>query len=197
MSSLKNIGRKKDEGRNIRKLRMVKFIILLLASFSIVVPTFAEPIKATGTMEVYFSPCGGATEAIVREIDQAKREILVQAYSFTSPQIAQALVQAWKRGVKVEAVLDKSQRKERYTGATFLNNAGVPVMIDAKHAIAHNKIMVIDRETLITGSFNFTKAAEEKNAENLLVIKGNKPLVNRYLENYRGHKGHAEPYERR
>jgi phosphatidylserine/phosphatidylglycerophosphate/cardiolipin synthase-like enzyme len=197
MSSLKNIGRKKDEGRNIRKLRMVKFIILLLASFSIVVPTFAEPIKATGTMEVYFSPCGGATEAIVREIDQAKREILVQAYSFTSPQIAQALVQAWKRGVKVEAVLDKSQRKERYTGATFLNNAGVPVMIDAKHAIAHNKIMVIDRETLITGSFNFTKAAEEKNAENLLVIKGNKPLVNRYLENYRGHKGHEEPYERR
>jgi len=61
----------------------------------ITVPVSGEQIKATGTMEVYFSPRGGATEAVVREIDHARREILVQAYSFTSPKISQALVQAW------------------------------------------------------------------------------------------------------
>jgi len=67
--------------------------------------------------------------------------------------------------------------------------------IDSKHAIAHNKIMIIDKETVITGSFNFTKAAEEKNAENLLIIR-NKDLANVYMENWYKHKEHSEPYER-
>lgn len=71
----------------------------------------------------------------------------------------------------IAAILDKSQRTEKYSGATFLKNEGIPVMIDAAHAIAHNKVMVIDSGVVITGSFNFSKAAEERNAENLLVIR--------------------------
>jgi phosphatidylserine/phosphatidylglycerophosphate/cardiolipin synthase-like enzyme len=107
--------------------------------------------------QVYFSPNGGCTEAIVKEITDAKSEILVQAYSFTSTPIAKALVDAHKRGVKVEAILDKSQRSEKYTSATFLADSRIPTFIDARHAIAHNKIMIIDQETVITGSFNFTE----------------------------------------
>jgi len=98
--------------------------------------------------------------------------------------------------VKVETILDKSQRSERYTSATFLSNARIPIYIDDKHAIAHNKIMIIDKETVITGSFNFTKAAEEKNAENVLIIR-NKDLAKAYLENWEKHKKHSERYERR
>jgi len=157
--------------------------------------SYAEGFKATGTIDTYFSPRGGATEAIVKEINAAKSEILVQAYSFTSKPIAKALVDARKKGIKVEAVLDKSQRREKYTSADFVAHAGIPTYIDDNHAIAHNKIMIIDRATLITGSFNFTKAAEEKNAENLLVIKGNKPLVDRYIRNFEEHKGHSEAYQ--
>jgi len=110
--------------------------------------------------QVYFSPKGGCTEAIIHQIDSAKSEILVQAYSFTSGYIIKALSKAHKRGVKVEVLLDKSQCKEEYTSATFLDNSGIPTYIDDKHAIAHNKIMIIDREAVITGSFSFTKAAE-------------------------------------
>lgn len=73
---------------------------------------------------------------------------------------------------------------EGRTSATFLKNAGIPVFIDDKHAIVHDKIMVIDRRTVITGSFNFTKAAQVRNAENLLVAKGNKAVVEKYLGNY-------------
>lgn len=145
---------------------------------------------------VYFSPNGGATAAVVHELHDAQKEVLVQAYSFTSAPIAEALVKAYKRGVKVLAVLDKSQRSERYTAATYLANAGIPVLIDDKHAIAHNKIMIIDRSVLITGSFNFTKAAEEKNAENLLVIKGNQALIDDYLQNFEAHKAHSVEYIR-
>jgi phosphatidylserine/phosphatidylglycerophosphate/cardiolipin synthase-like enzyme len=146
--------------------------------------------------QVCFSPRGGCTEAIVDQITNAKSEILVQAYSFTSAPIAKALLYAYKRGVKVEAILDKSQRKERYTSATFISNAGIPTFIDDKHAIAHNKIMIIDNETVITGSFNFTKAAEEKNAENLLIMK-NKELAKAYMDNWYKHKEHSEKYEGR
>lgn len=176
----------------MRKIVVVLVITLCLSSFAV-----AEQFTSNGTIDVYFSPHGGATEAVVRELNGAKSEILVQAYSFTSAPIAKALVSAKKRGIKIEVVLDKSQRKEKYTSADFVAHAGIPTYIDDRHAIAHNKIIIIDKQTLITGSFNFTKAAEEKNAENLLVLKGNKPLVERYIQNFMEHKGHSEVYSGR
>jgi phosphatidylserine/phosphatidylglycerophosphate/cardiolipin synthase-like enzyme len=174
----------------------VSRIAILLFSVLFAATAMAAPMPSTGTVEVFFSPSGGATEAIVSEIRGARQEVLVQAYSFTSKPIAKALLDAKRRGVKIEAVLDKSNATSKYSAATFLANAGIPVLIDSAHAIAHNKIMIIDRSTLITGSFNFTRAAEDKNAENLLVIKGNKPLVEKYLQNFEDHKGHSNPYTR-
>jgi phosphatidylserine/phosphatidylglycerophosphate/cardiolipin synthase-like enzyme len=182
--------------RHIRFVVILLTILLFLSCSSSVAPLSAGPPTAP-SIDVFFSPRGGATEAIVQELARAKREVLVQAYSFTSAPIAKALVDAHKRGVKVTVVLDKSQRSEKYSSATFLNNAGIPTYIDAKHAIAHNKIMIIDQATIITGSFNFTNAAEEKNAENLLVIKGDPGLVKKYLANFEEHIGHSERYEGR
>jgi phosphatidylserine/phosphatidylglycerophosphate/cardiolipin synthase-like enzyme len=170
---------------------LILFVIISLISIS---PAHAEQFKATGIIDVYFSPHGGCTESIVKEISNAKTEILVQAYSFTSKPIAKALIDAKKRGIKIEVILDKSQRSQKYSSADFVAHAGIPTNIDSAHAIAHNKIMIIDRGTLITGSFNFTKAAEEKNAENLLIMKGNKPLVDRYIQNFNEHKRHSERY---
>ena len=118
---------------------------------------------------------------MVKELGNAKKMVLVQAYSFTSAPIAKALVDAHKRGVDVRVILDKSQRSEKYSSADFVAHAGILTLIDAKHAIAHNKVMVIDGETVLTGSFNFTKAAEEKNAENLLVIR-DKAIAEKYTQ---------------
>ena len=171
-----------------------KVVIPILAVAFWVVPAFAYDLTLQNTpVQVFFSPRGGAQDALVATIGQAKDSILVQAYSFTSAPIAKALVEAAKRGVKIEAILDKSQRSERYTGATFLKNEGIPVYIDDKHAIAHNKGMIIDGSIVVTGSFNFTKAAEEKNAENLLIIR-NKEMAKIYMDNWRNHKGHSETY---
>ncbi len=142
---------------------------------------------------VCFSPKGGCTEAIVEALNKSKSTVLVQAYSFTSVPISKALVEAYKRGVKVEVILDKSQRTEKYSSATFLLNNGIQPLIDDNHAIAHNKVMVIDGKTVITGSFNFTKAAEESNAENVLIIQ-DADLANKYTQNWNTHKRHSEPY---
>jgi phosphatidylserine/phosphatidylglycerophosphate/cardiolipin synthase-like enzyme len=145
-------------------------------------------------IEVHFSPHGGCTEAVVREIDAARSSILVQAYSFTSAPIAEALVAAKRRGVAVDVILDKSQESEKYSSADFLLHAGVSTRIDAKHSIAHNKIMIIDGGVVITGSFNFTKAAENSNAENLLVIR-DRQMAAIYATNWQSHCEHAAPYE--
>lgn len=126
-------------------------------------------------------------------IVQAKSEIFVQAYSFTSAPIAKALVDAHKRGVHVQIVIDPSQQKGRYRSADFTAHEGIPTYIDAIHAIAHNKVMVIDNTVVITGSFNFTRAAEEKNAENLFVITS-KELAATYTDNWSEHKKHSDRY---
>lgn len=169
----------------------ILFAILLLAIAS--PHAWSADAARAPRWAVYFSPHGGCTEAVVDALGRAKSTILVQAYSFTSAPIAKALVDAHRRGVKVEVVLDKSQRTERYSSATFLFNNGIPTFIDAGHAIAHNKVMVIDGQTVITGSFNFTKAAEENNAENLLVI-AEVEMAAKYAQNWAGHKQHSEPY---
>jgi phosphatidylserine/phosphatidylglycerophosphate/cardiolipin synthase-like enzyme len=145
-------------------------------------PTTLPPVQ------VYFSPKGGCTEAVVRELNAARSSVLVQAYSFTSAPIAKVLLEAHKRGATVEVILDKSQRTEKYSEADFLVNVGIPVRIDSQHAIAHNKVMVIDGATVITGSFNFTK-----NAENLLVIRSPE-LAAKYAANWKVHADHSELY---
>jgi phosphatidylserine/phosphatidylglycerophosphate/cardiolipin synthase-like enzyme len=174
--------------------RITTTFVILTATFCIVLlPSITFLQEKPPTWQVYFSPKGGATEAIIRELNKAKSTVFVQAYSFTSAPIAKALLNAHKRGVKVEVILDKSQKTDEYSSATFLFNAGIPVKIDAAHAIAHNKVIIIDEETVITGSFNFTKAAEESNAENLLIIH-DKKLTERYIKNWQEHAQHSEVY---
>ncbi len=140
---------------------------------------------------VHFSPAGGCAEALINEIHKARHEILVQAYSFTSKPISQALVDAKKRGVKIDIVLDGSNEREQYTELHFLIEHSIHPVIDSHHPIAHNKIMIFDSRTIATGSFNFTHQAEQNNAENLLILKGHPELVDLYKKNFAIHKGHS------
>jgi phosphatidylserine/phosphatidylglycerophosphate/cardiolipin synthase-like enzyme len=143
------------------------------------------------SVAVHFSPKGGCTEAVVRELATARHEVQVLAYSFTSKEIAQALVDAKLRGVHVEIVLDHSNEKEEYTDLHFFLGQGLTPLIDSHHAIAHNKVIIVDGRTVITGSFNFTHQAENENAENMLIIKGHPELVGSYRKDFSAHKAHA------
>jgi len=176
-----------------RYLLIVSIVVAFTLSAPHQAPRAADFTLDKTPVQVCFSPNGGCTKAIVNEISNAQSEIYIQAYSFTSAPIAKALVEAHKRGVKVEAILDKSNVTGNYSSATFLKNAGIPTFIDSQHSIAHNKIIIIDKETVITGSFNFTRAAEEKNAENLLILKS-KELAGQYLTNWEKHREHSEKY---
>ena len=147
-----------------------------------------------GILEIkaYFSPRGGCQDALVQELQKARREILVQAYSFTADPLTYGLVDAKKRGVNVEILLDKSNESDRYSDLRILLEQGLQPLIDHDHAIAHNKIILIDQNVVITGSYNFTNQAEGENAENVLIIKGNQELVKKYRENFLQHKAHGK-----
>jgi len=93
--------------------------------------------------------------------------------------------------VKVVVILDKKQKKNGYSPATFFANQGIPAYIDSMHARAHDKVIIIDKETIITGSFNFTKSAETQNSENILITQSPE-LASLYRENWFKHKAHSE-----
>jgi len=117
---------------------IVTLLFIMLLCLGAIPPIFTYSQERCPSLEVYFSPHGGCTEAIIRELNRAKNTVLVHAYSFTSAPIAKALLNAHKRWVKVEVILDKSQRTQKYSSTTFLYNSGILTKIDVQHTIAHN-----------------------------------------------------------
>jgi phosphatidylserine/phosphatidylglycerophosphate/cardiolipin synthase-like enzyme len=180
------------------KLRLPLMVALLIAA----IPADAsEPLQLTlhGSAQIAFTPGDDAASMVVEAVRHARRQVLVQAYSLTHREIAQALVDASHRGLDVEVLADPEQSERGVTSlVAWLAEQGVPVWFDGEHAAAHNKVMVIDNGTanavVLTGSFNFTSAAQYRNAENLLLLRGNPALAEAYAANWRRHRIHSLPY---
>lgn len=157
--------------------------------------TSASTVSLEGaTATAAFSPNGDVVRVIVGAINKAEHYVVVQAYGFSEKDIIHALAAAHERGVDVRVILDKSNESEKYSGATYLMNHHIPTWIDDSVAIAHNKVMVIDGSTVITGSANFTKAAQKRNAENVLVIRNSPSLAQTYLDNWKWRLQYSHPY---
>jgi len=148
------------------------------------------------SIEVGFSPDAGAEALSIKALASSRKSIRLAAYSFTSKPIVQALIAARRRGVDVRCTLDKSNTtsKSGRAAANLLANAGIAVRIDSRHPIHHNKYIVVDNQTVETGSFNYSKAAAHANAENVVVIWRDGALAERYLKNWSLHWGHAQPW---
>jgi len=122
-----------------------------------------------------FTP-GGALPLVLETIRGARSTILVAAYTFTSKPVATELLEATKRGVKVFVLADAMETNKGYSAVRFLASERVPVRTNGRYAIQHNKFMVIDSATVQTGSFNYTSAAAQRNAENVIVVR-NAPVI--------------------
>jgi len=163
------------------------FISTLLLVCSV---SFADVFVDGATYQVCFTPQENCVLPIVTAIDNAKQQILVQAYSFNQRDIIHALLAAQQRGVIVKILLDKDALN--HSGLLrYLKLKHVDFKIDALPAIAHNKVMIIDANTIITGSFNFTFAAAHANAENVLIIQDPK-LAQKYLRNWHEREKQAQ-----
>ena len=156
-------------------------------------------MPARGTIQLAFTPWDDAEGVIVAGIRRARQQILVQAYSFTSRAIANALIAARRRGVDVIVMADREQTYGgEFSRIPDLVQAGIAVVLEVRYQSAHNKVMDLDAGTaaaaVITGSYNWTYAAQYKNAENLLVLRDNPDIVNAYAANWRRHYTDALPY---
>jgi len=169
------------------------------AADAVAAPKAPPVTRARGTVQVGFTPWDDAEAMIVEGIRRARQQILVQAFSFTSRTLANALLAARRRGVDVQVMAD---REQTFSGEASripdLVQEGIPVVLEVRYQSAHNKVMVIDAGTadaaVITGSYNWTYAAQYKNAENVLILRHNPEIVNAYAANWRRHFAEALPY---
>lgn len=147
-------------------------------------------VQHQGLIEFGFSPDEGAERLILRVIDSARSEIRVMAYAFTSAPVTRALLAARKRGVDVALIVDaKSNTGEDRSGKSgsalsALVNAGCRVRTISRYPIHHDKVLVVDNETVETGSFNFSAAAADRNSENVIVVWKNPALAKSYLQHW-------------
>ncbi len=155
-------------------------------------------LPAQGTVELAFSPWSDPEGAVLRVIAAARESVHVQAYAFTSRRIANALVEAHRRGVRVAVLADAEMNSRKANRAlASLLAAGVPLAFETAYAAAHNKVLIADPDgpgcAVVTGSYNFTWSAKNRNAENLLVLRDNCALAQAYLENWERHRAEATP----
>jgi len=159
----------------------------------------ADSLPAQGTVQVAFTPGSGADRMIIDVIAQARRQVLVQAFSFTHRRIADALVAAHRRGLDVAVIADRGQALHHSRRVLeVLVAAGVPVLLDGAHDAAHNKVIIADAGeqdcAVVTGSFNFSYAAQHRNAENVLVLRAHPALCDAYAREWQRHAPHSRAH---
>nr|WP_266095616.1 phospholipase D family protein [Klebsiella pneumoniae] len=157
-----------------------------LVSLSLCAPL---PAVYAASIETGFSPEGTALQLVLKTITTAQQEIRLMGYSFTSPEVAGALVRAKQRGVDVKVVLDGKantgkQNQASQAAMNLLANAGIPVRTVSQYKIMHDKVIIADGRNIEVGSFNYTRAADRANSENVLVVWDDPVVAQRYLQHW-------------
>lgn len=163
---------------------------------SVALAQAALELPAQGHVAVAFSPWDDPERLLIERIEAARRTIYIQAYVLTSRTLAEHLMAAARRGVKIEIVADRDKTlNDQFSQLPKLAAAGIGLWLDGHYAAAHNKIMLLDPESthpvVITGSYNFSYAARARNAENLLVLSGHPALTQAYLRNWQRHRAQS------
>ncbi|MBM3348311.1 MAG: phospholipase D family protein [Betaproteobacteria bacterium] len=185
---------------------MNKSILFLVSTFFLAQSVLANPEPSKITREiakgdapmtaevlaVFFTPPTGAARGLIRYLDGAKKSIQVMAYSFTYLEIADALARAAKRGVDVQVIQDGPTAANNFDVVPVLLKGGVSVRGNKAHRIFHHKVMIIDSDIVVTGSYNFTNSAEKSNAENMIILRST-PLAQQYYKNFISHWERSYP----
>jgi phosphatidylserine/phosphatidylglycerophosphate/cardiolipin synthase-like enzyme len=181
---------------SVSSVTSVSSVFLL---FALALPPEVEAKPSAAQVEAAFTPGDDIAGIIRGHIARAKASVRMQAYLLTDRTIAMALLGACKRGLEVEVIGDAAQFESGglpWLGA--LDRAGARVYLNTSHAASHNKIVIIDGglpgATVITGSYNFTQAAQSKNAENIVIISRSPAVTDRFVENFADQRSLSRPW---
>lgn len=159
---------------------------LALSGLACCALSIALPVTATPSIQTAFSPERGALQLVLSTIGSASQSIRMMGYSFTSPEVVRALVDAHRRGVEVKIVLDEkgNRNKASVAAMNLVAGAGIPLRTNDRYAIMHDKVIIVDGHTVETGSFNYTRAGARRNSENVLVIREMPEVASHYLAHW-------------
>ncbi len=167
-------------------MRKLVFLVLSLAFLFLGCQQreLERPLPYSG-ISVYFSPKGGCEKAVVGAIKSAEHSIDVAIYAFTNRRIASALIGASKKGVKVRIIMDRETARSRSSVLPLLLKEGIPVRLKrgSRGGLMHNKYAIVDGKVVLTGSFNWTRSAETRNDENLVIIRSEE-VAERFERNF-------------
>ena len=135
-------------------------------------------------IKTLFSPENDVDDAIIAELNKARKSIFFMAFSFTHQNIGQAMMDKYRAGVDVRGIFEKRGSETSYSQYPKMKAMGIPVKQDTNKWILHHKVIIIDGETVLTGSFNFSKNAAKTNEENILIISGNRAIAQAYLDEF-------------
>lgn len=158
-------------------------VLLLAVLAALTLPSVAAQDGVPAQASVCFTPGEDCESLIVAQIKAAKTSLRVEAYYLTSTSILGALRNAVRRGVTVEAILDRVNARKKTAAATYLALSGASVWIDRSVSIAHNKLIIVDDDEVIGGSFNYTKSAQQRNAENVTILSG-RAITAPFIKNF-------------
>lgn len=166
----------------------LKIIIIVFTTLMISGASIASNAAARAETDIYtgFAPSGNAEDLILKCIDESSHEIRMMAYFFTSNRIAWALINAKHRGVNVQLVVDlqASQLKQNRQVLKTMKKFGISIRTNNRNHILHDKVMIVDRNLVQTGSYNYTPSSKNSNSENVIVVKGAKSVVMAYMEHW-------------
>lgn len=148
------------------------------------------------SVSAYFSPKGGSAEAVVQCLVKARKEVLVLARSFACPPIAKAVLDAKLRGVRVDIVLDRQNEKDPTSDLHLFAEQGLAPTLDTHFTCCHDNLILIDGRTLILGSFDFTRQADEENSDSLLVVSGFPAVMQACRKHFQDARAHAREVSR-
>lgn len=166
-----------------KQLILLSSVIVINLAIAFTLLSRQDVFAPKREISICFSPNNGCQLSIINYLNQASTSIYVHAYSFTNKELANALIEAHHRGLDIKILYDKQQAKSKHSLLPLLQKTGIACYIDQTKGLAHNKIMIIDNNTIITGSYNWSNNAEYRNAENLLFIN-NKNIAGKYLANW-------------
>lgn len=181
----------------IHKKRVHSWLLPGLLSLTMCAPV---PNTYAATIEAGFSPEGTALQLVLKTIETAQQEIRLMGYAFTSPEVFRSLIAAKRRGVDVRVVLDQKANTGKNNNASraamnLLAGAGIPVRTVSAWKILHDKVIVTDGRNTQVGSFNFSRAADRSNSENVLVVWDDPVVAQKYLNHWTSRWAQGEDWK--
>ena len=164
----------------LKKSFLVMFVLALTACVSVGSNHIKENQTQDDDIKIFFTPSTDCENNIIERINTSNK-IDIAVYSITNPNITNAIIAAHKRGANIRVVTDKTQAKGKKSLVGTIQKAGIPVLINKKHKIEHNKFAVFDDIHIVSGSYNWTTNASMYNSENCVFFnQPNKEYSNRF-----------------